>query len=119
MFDYPVAIYAIISIAIVLDIATGITQAAYNHTLDSKVLRSGMVHKLSYFFAVVLALLLEHTCRYLELGFDCTIFIPLAVYIILTESVSVLENIVKMNPELRESPIFKLLSENQNRRSGD
>ena len=119
MLGYSVAIYAILGIAIGLDIATGITQAVYNRTLDSKILRNGMFHKLSYVFAVALALFLEWACRYIELGFDCKVFIPLAIYIVVTEIVSVLENITKLNPDLKESPIFKLLSSAQNRRKDD
>lgn len=119
MFDYSIAIYGIIGGAILLDILSGITQAIYNHTLDSRVLRQGMVHKMAYFFAVMLALLLEWACKYLDLGFSIEIFIPLAVYIVVTESISILENIVRLNPELKESPIFKLLSSNQNRREND
>lgn len=119
MLGYSVAIYAILGAAISLDIATGISQAIYNHTLDSKILRNGMFHKLSYVFAVVLALFLEWACQYLELGFECKVFIPLAVYIVVTEVVSVLENLTKLNPDLVNSPIFKLLSSAQNRRKDD
>lgn len=119
METYPAGIYIAISAFIILDIATGLTQAFYNETVDSKILRNGMFHKLSYVFAVVLALCLEYTCTYLELGFDCKIFVPLAIYIIVTEAVSILENIVRINPDLAESPIFKLLSQNKNRRSDD
>lgn len=116
---YPVEVYIAIGIFIVLDIATGISQAVFNKTMDSKILRTGMFHKLSYIFAIVLALSLEYTCQYLELGFDCAIFVPLAIYIIVTESVSILENITRINPDLLESPIFKILSGNQKRRTDD
>ena len=109
--EYPLAIYAIVGLFIVLDIVTGISQAVYNRTMDSKALRNGMFHKLGYIFAIVLALVLEWSCRYLELGFDCKILIPLVIYIVITEAVSVLENILRLNPDLSGSPLFKLLSE--------
>ena len=98
---------------------SGLAQAFYNETVDSKILRNGLFHKLSYIFAIVLSLCLEYTCIYLELGFDCKIFIPLSIYIIVTEAVSILENIVRINPELAESPLFKILSQNKNRRAED
>lgn len=116
---YQIPIYMILCASVILDIATGIAQAVANQSLDSTVLRNGLFHKLSYFFAVMLALLLEWACNYLDLGFSIELFIPLAAYIVITESISVLENIVRLNPELRESPIFKLLSSTQNRRSTD
>ena len=116
---YPAEIYIAIGVFIILDIVTGFTQAVYNETVDSKILRNGMFHKLSYIFAIVLSLSLEYTCSFLELGFDCKVFVPLAIYIIATEGVSILENIVRINPDLMNSPIFKLLSENKNRRADD
>lgn len=119
MINYPLGIFIIIAMGIFLDIVTGITQAFYHKTLDSKILRNGMFHKLSYVFAIVLALFLEYACQYLDLGFEPTIFIPLAVYITITEMVSILENITRLNPELAESPIFNLLSSNKNRRKDD
>lgn len=119
MGQYPIAIYAIVGLFILLDIVTGISQAVFNKTMDSKVLRNGMFHKLSYIFAIVLALALEWSCNYMELGFECRILLPLVVYIVITEAVSVLENILKLNPELSDSPIFKLLSENMKRRKDD
>lgn len=117
--NYPIEIYAALGIFIVLDIASGIAQAIFNKTMDSKILRAGMFHKLSYIFAVVLSLSLEYACEYLTLGFDCAIFLPLSVYIIVTEAVSILENITRINPDLLNSPIFAILSGNQKRRAED
>lgn len=117
--EYPIELFGTIGIFIILDIATGLSQAAFNKTIDSKILRNGMFHKLSYIFAIVLALSLEYACNYMELGFECKVLIPLAIYIVITEAVSVLENIMRINPELSESPLFKLLSSTQNRRSED
>lgn len=108
---YPLAIYVAIGAFILLDIATGLAQAIYNGEVSSKILRNGMFHKLSYVFAIALALLVEYAGRYLELGFDVTLFIPLAVYIVLTESVSILENITCINPDLISSPVFKWLGD--------
>lgn len=117
--QYPLEIYIAIGILILLDIASGISQAIFNKTMDSKILRSGMFHKLSYVFALVLALMLEYSCKYLELGLEPTIFVPLAIYIILTEAVSILENLTRINPDLLDSPLFKILSGNQKRRADD
>lgn len=117
--NYPIAIYAIMGAFIMLDIVTGIAQAFFNRTIDSKILRNGMFHKLSYVFAVALALILEWACTHFSLGFECQILIPLTVYIVITEAVSILENILRLNPDLANSPLFRLLSENMNRREDD
>lgn len=116
---YQIPIYIILCASIGLDILSGLSQAILNKTLDSKVLRAGMFHKLSYFFAIALTLLLEWACKYLDLGFSIELFIPLAAYIVITEAISILENITKLNPELKNSPLFQLLSSTQNRRSTD
>ena len=117
MYDWH--IYAIAGIAIVLDIASGISQAVCNKTLQSDKMRQGVYHKLSYVFAVGLAALLEYGTIYLELGFEAPIVLPVIIYIVLTEAVSILENLTRINPELINSPIFKLLSTAQNRRDED
>lgn len=119
MVQYSLSVYVIIALSIFMDIVTGISQAVYNHTLDSKILRNGMFHKLSYVFAIMLALFVEYAANYLDLGIDFKIFVPLAAYIVLTEIISILENITRMNEDLLNSPIFKLLSQTKNRRDTD
>lgn len=116
---YAVEIYAIVCISVILDIVSGLMQAVYNHTVSSTKLRNGAYHKLSYFFVIALTLLIEYGMNYLDLGFTLQMFPAVCAYIVLTEIVSITENIVKLNPELADSPIFKLLSSNQKRREGD
>ena len=119
MFEYPIVIYAVIVTSIALDLVSGFAQAVYNHTLSSKKLRDGIFHKLSYFICIALVLMLEIACDYLDLGFSIELFVPLADYIVVTEAVSVVENLAKVNEELLDSPIFKLLAENKKRREDD
>ena len=117
--QYPIQIFSVIGIAILLDITSGLVQACYNKTVSSEKLRNGIYHKLGYLFAIVLTLSLEYGIDYLDLGFEAPIFPLLAAYIVITEAFSVIENILKLNPELAESPLFNLLSSNQKRRKDD
>ena len=116
---YDPHIFLIVGISILFDVATGMSQAAYNHVLSSEKMRSGVYHKLSYIFAVALSLFIEYTVSHMDLGYTLPLFVPVCTYIVLTEIVSITENIGKLNPELLNSGIFKLLSENKNRRADD
>lgn len=112
-------IFAIVGIAIILDIVTGITQACYNRTIDSSKMRSGVYHKLSFIFAVSVAAFIEYAMNYIDLGYTLPLIVPTCGYIVLTELVSIVENISKMNPELKGSGIFNFLGESKNRREND
>ena len=117
MLDWHV--YAIVSAAILLDVISGLLQATVNHSLSSEKLRQGIYHKSSYLLIIALAALIEYGGAHLDLGFTAPVFLPVCIYIVLTEAVSIFENITKVNPELKESPLFKLLGQNQNRRKDD
>ena len=108
MIQYQILI--IVGVAIALDVITGISQAAYNNCLSSVKMRNGVYHKLSYVFAIALAGLIEYASAYIELGFDLPLVIPVVIYIVLTEVISIFENICLINPELKNSPLFKLLA---------
>lgn len=93
---------------ILVDIITGITQAFANHTVSSDKLREGAFHKMAYIIIMTLAYLIDLTTGYHDLGFDFPLLDPVCVYLIFTEIVSILENVCKLNPELRGSKIFNL-----------
>ena len=112
-------VYAIVAAAIVLDFMSGTIQAIANQSLSSRKLREGIYHKMGYIITIALAILLEYASSYMELGFNAPLAVPVCVYIVITEAVSIFENVAKINPALRESPIFKLLGQSQNRRKDD
>lgn len=116
---YAIEIYIAVCATIALDIITGLAQALYNRTVSSTKLRNGAYHKVSYLLVIALSLLIEYGMNWLDLGFTMQLFPAVCAYLVLTEIVSITENIVKLNPELADSPIFKLLSSNQKRRAED
>lgn len=93
---------------ICLDVIIGFSQAVANHNISSEKLRQGLGHKLAFIFAVSLAYLVEFGSAYLDLGFTVPVVVPVCAYICLTETVSCLENICKLNPELRDSRFMGL-----------
>lgn len=92
---------AIVTLVFILfDILTGFLKAAANHDIDSTALRKGLLHKLSEVVSIVFAFLCEYAVQYIHLGVEIPLVIAVCGYIIIMEIISVLENIVEVNPEL-------------------
>ena len=96
-------VFAIVIAFIVMDVVTGIAQAAKNKVLDSTKMRDGLFHKIGFMFAVVLACLCEYAMGWLDLGFNIPMIVGVCTFICLTELVSILENIALLAPELSEN----------------
>ena len=102
-----IAAVAVACLLIVLDYASGLLKACKNHDLNSTAMREGLYHKGAYVLVLVLAEIIDHAQHYIALGFDIPLLVPVAIYIAMTEIVSILENLAEINPELGDS---KLLS---------
>ena len=105
-------ITAIILGLIALDFITGISQAIMNHDFQSKKIRQGIWHKTGIIMVMVLTWLLEEYGKRAGLPQDLVGIIPIInTAIVIMESGSILENISKMNPELRKLAIFRVLKD--------
>lgn len=96
---------------ILLDVVTGYLQAIANNNVRSEKMRQGFWHKLGIIFVLILAGLIDVIVAIgmgEALGFTAPIFIASCGYIVLMELTSILENIVKMNPELANNKIMGL-----------
>lgn len=100
----------IVGLFILLDIVSGIAQAIANKELSSEKLRKGAFHKFSFVIIICLAYLIDYGTGYVDLGFNFPIVWPTCIYIILTEIISITENVVLLNPELRGSKLIKIFS---------
>ena len=109
--DNPTAQIAIaaVGILILLDVVAGFTGAAITHTISSKKMREGILHKFMEFVLVALATVIDGA---LLGGFQILdgnpLLIATCVYISIMEVSSILEIVGKYNPELAESGIFSL-----------
>lgn len=103
-------IAAIVTAFIAMDLVTGIMQAVANKTLDSTKMRAGIWHKCGFIMVIILAALVEWAMQFIDLGFTLPLFVPVCVFIILTEIVSIFENVCKLSPELANSKLAKLFS---------
>jgi toxin secretion/phage lysis holin len=103
-------ITAIVAAFIVMDLVTGIMQAVAHKTLDSTKMRAGGWHKCGFIMVIILAALVEWAMRFIDLGFTLPLFVPACVFIILTEIVSIFENVCKLSPELENSKLAQLFN---------
>lgn len=103
-------IVAIVATFVVLDLVTGVMQAVATKTLDSTKMRAGLWHKCGFIMTVVLAALVEWAMQFIDLGFTLPLFVPVCVFISLTEIVSIFENVCKLSPELANSKLAQLFN---------
>ena len=104
-------IYVVPSITamfILLDILSGITQAFANKNISSEKLRMGLFHKMAFIFAIMLGYLIEYSMQFLDLGFNIPIATAVCVYVCVTEIVSIIENVVLLNPELNNTKFLNM-----------
>ena len=107
---YKVQVIAI-SVFITLDIVSGFAAAASTKSINSAAMREGMWHKLAFALTYILSFALEMCMSVMDLGFTIPTAGAVAVYIIGTETVSILENICILNPELKDKGLMKLFGD--------
>ena len=98
---------------ICLDFISGFAQACANKEVDSSKLRNGLFHKCGFILAIVLGLLCEWTMQFVNLGFDVPVASAVCVYIILTEIMSIIENLGKLSPKLSEAGFMSIFKKDE------
>ena len=95
----PTEIY--ISLAFMLiDVATGVLKAVKGKDLNSTKAREGIYKKASFILFIAFGYLSEFAMRYVDLGFTYPAGSTVCLLVILTEAISILENLGNINPEL-------------------
>lgn len=109
-FPAQVAIIALL-LLILLDWVFGIGNACMKHEFSSEKMRQGIGHKCSELGFVMLGIVMDAMITSgLDIGFDAPVLTTVAVYLCIMEIGSLLEIFAKINPQLAESPVFKLLA---------
>lgn len=99
---------AVVLAAIALDFASGMAKGAATGSLDSKVMREGLYHKAAYVIVLAAAALIEYGEGVLDLGYSVPIVLPACAYVVITELVSVVENVGEINPAIKGSKLLGL-----------
>lgn len=97
-------------ILILLDIVFGLANALWQKKYSSEIMRRGIGHKCAEFGFLLVGLIVDATIvGGFDLGFQAPVLITICVYICLMEIGSLMETFADMNPQLANSPLFKLL----------
>lgn len=95
---------------IVGDYLSGVIRAVKNKQLCSTKMRLGLWHKAGFIGAMALGYACQLAVNYdlLPTSFNA-VFGGVCVYVIITEAISIFENLCDLSPELRNSPLAALL----------
>lgn len=94
-----------------LDYITGVINAVMHGKLSSTKMRKGLGNKFAYCCVFFLAWFIDFEMKHIDIGFN-TALTPLAtVGIVLIELSSIVENIGKINPELRDAKFMKIFTD--------
>ena len=107
---------AITAIFIIMDYGTGVANAIMHNQMSSEKMRNGLWHKFAYIVVICTAVLIEWGAQWLDLGFELPLVAPVLVSIALIEITSILENCVKINPELKAYKVLNIFSKSQDER---
>lgn len=101
---------------IVGDYISGVIKAVKNKELCSTKMRLGLWHKAGFVGAMALGYACQLAVNYdlLPTSFSA-VFGGVCVYVIITEAISIFENLCALSPELSDSPLAALLKLKENK----
>lgn len=97
---------------ITTDYLTGIIKAAIQGSINSKKMREGLGHKLTYLILATTSWFIDTINTNINLGFPINLYTCTVSGICLIELTSILENITAINPELENAPFMNIFKQN-------
>lgn len=101
--DYRLLIITLIFI--LFDLLSGFVAAVAIKDVNSEKLRMGLWHKSGFIGLIALAYALQIAAAHADLGFEVPAVVAVCAYIIITEAISIFENLCKLNPKIVASPL--------------
>lgn len=98
-------------LAMLLDVATGVAGAVKTNELASGRMREGLWHKAGFCGLIAAAYLFEFAAGHADLGISIPATGAVCVWIVVTEAVSILENLCVINPQIAASPLGKVFAD--------
>jgi toxin secretion/phage lysis holin len=100
-----------------IDVFTGVLKAVKNKELNSTKAREGIYKKASFILFIAFGYLADYAMDYVNMGFNLPAAVTICTLVIVTEAISVLENLGKINPDLVKlvAPFLSAL----NKKEGD
>lgn len=95
---------------VIVDFITGLIGHTMREGFSSSKVREGLAHKFTYVIALALCLILEKIMEYYELPmiYAGALYSLTYVWIVITETGSILENIVRINPDLADNSFMRI-----------
>lgn len=84
----------------VIDVFTGVLKAVKNKELNSTKAREGIYKKASFILFIAFGYLADYAMDYVDMGFSFPAAATICTLIIVTEAISILENLGQINPDL-------------------
>lgn len=104
----------IITLVLILaDLISGFVGAIKEKDVQSEKLRQGLWHKAGFIGLIALAYIIEYASMRLELGFEVPTVLAVCIYIIITEAISIFENLYVLNPDIAKSPLGSIFHNNK------
>ena len=98
---YAVPVEVKLSLAFMfIDVLTGMLKAVKNKELNSTKAREGIYKKASFILFIAFGYLADYAMQYVNMGFNFPAAVTICTLVIVTEAISILENLGKINPEL-------------------
>ena len=107
---HELIVVGIVFLLVLIDYITGVVNAIMHGKLSSEKMRQGLGHKFAYLAIICVALIVEYGSDYINLGIELPVFIPVCMGICLIEITSIMENCVKINPDLKGSNILNIFN---------
>ena len=98
-----------------VDLITGIIGAVKNKDLESGKMRDGIFKKVGFIICYVLAILLDNFGGVVGIQIGIKLLPIICVYVIMTEVVSIIENINRINPDLLPDKLKELFHVKDNK----
>jgi toxin secretion/phage lysis holin len=103
----------LVSVAfIVFDVLTGWLKAAITATLNSSIMRTGLLRKLGEILSILFGYVCQYSLPYLGLEVKFPFAGAIGTYIVLMETASIIENLCAINPNMREA-LSKVFDDNK------
>lgn len=103
MLYYGLAVFS----GIIIDVITGVIFAILTKSLNSTKMRQGGLHKIAEVIAVIFSAYADYSMRMINVNVGFSIFRVVCTYLIIMESISIIENLGKMNPNVFPKKISK------------
>ena len=91
---------------IVLDFVSGTLKALYTKTWSSTIMRQGLISKSSSVLVIALGVVLDYAQTVVDLGFTLPLSLSTAIYIILMEVGTMIENLGAIDKDI-VPPVIK------------